>query len=183
MLDVRLAPAATSTAEPVFDVAGDPRALRDEAAKLARTLTGRRVTLAGPGLAGDRLAAVVEGLVLGAYRFSLVPDPGALRRVDLLAGVTDSDGLDRGLRQARAAVLARDLANTPANTKTPAWLAGSAARALTQRGRRRRRPRRGVAGRARLRRRAGRRCGFGVPTPPGRGDVAPATGPARASTW
>ena len=130
MLDVRLAPAATSTAEPVFDGSGDPRVLRDQAGNLARTLTAKRVALNEPGLSGPQLAAVVEGLVLGAYCFSLAPNPDGLKRIDLVA-VSDTDGLERGLRQARATVLARDLANTPANVKTPAWLAGVAQRELT----------------------------------------------------
>lgn len=134
MLDVRPAPAgAIPDSEAVVET-GEPAELRRVAAELARGLTGRRVTLARPQLSGERLTAFVEGLVLGAYRFSMATDqPERLRRVDLV-DVEDVPALERGLLNAEATVWARDLANTPASTKTPTWLGAAAKRELTRAG-------------------------------------------------
>ena len=106
--------------------------LRRAAAELARKAqadgTERLVVDAG-ALAGDRLAAVVEALVLGAYRFTLDGEPGASVRIEL-AGAQDAAAVERGRRSAAAAVWARDLANTPGATCNPAWLGTQAARRL-----------------------------------------------------
>jgi leucyl aminopeptidase len=80
--------------------------------------------------------AVVEGLGLAAYRFSRASTrpPDGLRRVDL--AVADPGGCDlveavaRGQAAVRAVHLARDLTNTPAAEKSPAWLGAAVARGL-----------------------------------------------------
>jgi len=123
MLDVRLA--APAPGAPPAPRARSADQLRRRAGELGRALQGDRTVLDAAGLAGDRLSAVVEGLVLGAYRIADAP-----RRLVELAGADDADALARGLRAASATVWARDLANTPASTKTPAWLAAQAAREL-----------------------------------------------------
>jgi leucyl aminopeptidase len=83
------------------------------------------------GLAGDRLAAFAEGLVLGCYRFTRASSPEPGPDVIELCGASDAQALERGLRAAAATVWARDLANTRSGQKTPAWLAAQAARTLT----------------------------------------------------
>jgi leucyl aminopeptidase len=127
VVDVRLVrepPAGTAAA----DEPDNPAAVRAAAANLVRSLPEGRTGLARPGLGGDRLTAYVEGLVLGGYRYSLVrPEPH--RAVDL-AAEDDPAAVERGVRAARATVWARDLANTPAGTKTPAWLGEQARREL-----------------------------------------------------
>ena len=97
-------------------------ALREAAGLLARDLAPGRTVLARPGLAGARLSAFVEGLALGSYRYSLHTAPHGRRRIVEIAGVDDVDALERGLANAAAQLWARDLANTPSATKTPAWL-------------------------------------------------------------
>jgi leucyl aminopeptidase len=129
MLDVRIAP-------PSADALSIPRAggadrLRRAAGELARTIDDHRAVLDASGLSGERLVAVVEGLVLGAYRFSLATQPTPGLRLIELAGAEDSAAVSRGLRNARAGAWARTLADTRSATKTPAWLATTAARVLT----------------------------------------------------
>lgn len=123
MLDVRLA--APAPGAPQAPRARGTDELRRRAGELGRGLRDETTVLDAAGLAGDRLSAVVEGLVLGGYRIADAP-----RRIVELAGADDADALARGLRAASATVWARDLANTPASTKTPAWLAAQAAREL-----------------------------------------------------
>jgi leucyl aminopeptidase len=129
MLEVRIAPIGRSP-DVQADVPGEVSEVRRAAGRLARDLPPGRSTMAAGELAGERLAAFVEGLVLGCYRFSLASRrPESPRRVDL-AGVRDAAALQRGLDNARATVWARDLTNTPAGTKTPTWLATQARREL-----------------------------------------------------
>ena len=115
---------------------GEPSALRLAAAALARQHRGldRLVTTLGAG-GGARARAVVEGFVLGSYsppRTGLSEGPRPpLRRVDVVGRVAQAD-LDHGLVVAEAAVLARDLAQTPSSTKGPAWLAGRARRTAAE---------------------------------------------------
>jgi leucyl aminopeptidase len=128
--EVRLAPAVADAraVEPVE--AGQPALARLAAGRLARSSTLGALTVDGSALSGARLTAFVEGLVLGAYRFSMrSTPPGGLRSVEL-AGASDAEALERGLRNARATTWARDLTNTPASVKTPDWLARQAAQAL-----------------------------------------------------
>ena len=145
MLDVRLVPSVTDRTDgtdgtdgPVVSLprGGAADQLRRAAAELARGTTARRLVVDAAGLSGNRLAAVVEGLVLGAYRFRVGSRPAAGLQLAELTGAHDTDDTDntaalaRGLRAAAATVWARDLANTPAATKSPAWLAAQAAREL-----------------------------------------------------
>jgi leucyl aminopeptidase len=126
-VEVRLVREPLSGTAPATE-ADDPVAVRTAAANLARSLPEGRTSMARPGLAGERLTAYVEGLLLGGYRYSLVrAEPQ--RAVDL-AAEDEPDAVERGLRAGRATLWARDLANTPAATKTPAWLADQARRAL-----------------------------------------------------
>ena len=130
MLDVRLAPRGDRGTAVAIPRGGGAGELRRAAAQLTRGTSSERLVLDSAGLSGTRLAAVVEGLVLGAYRFRVgsgpVPGPSTVE----LAGADDAEALAHGLRAAAATVWARDLANTPAATKTPAWLAAQAAREL-----------------------------------------------------
>ena len=128
MIDIRIA-SAPSEAEPVIETAG-VGALREAGGLLARDLPPGRTVLARPGLDGDRLAAFVEGLALGAYRYSLASGPPPAPSSVEIAEVDDAGAIERGLRNAAATTWARDLANTPAATKTPAWLGRAATEQL-----------------------------------------------------
>jgi leucyl aminopeptidase len=128
MVQVRLAPPA-GDATPV-EVGDDPTEVRLAAGRLARDLPAGRSRLAATGLAGTRLAAFVEGLVLGCYRFTRASAPAPGPTVVELCGAEDVDALETGLRNAGATAWARDLANAR-REKTPAWLAAQAARELT----------------------------------------------------
>ena len=76
------------------------------------------------------MRALAEGLLLGGYSFKVTnnPKPDTLASVtlvvDRLAGVAQA--ARDGVTTATATILARDLANTPSSTKTPAWLARQA---------------------------------------------------------
>ncbi|GAB2478451.1 leucyl aminopeptidase family protein [Jatrophihabitans fulvus] len=140
MLDVRAVVAGRATGRrrrdtedgPVRpDLPGPVSEVRRAAGAIARTLPAGRSVLETPDLAGDRLAAFAEGLALGTYRWTEASEPRPLpSRVDLL-GADDRDGaIARGLDSAAATSWARDLANTPAGTKTPAWLGAQAEKQL-----------------------------------------------------
>jgi leucyl aminopeptidase len=109
-----------------LDQDGNPDALRLSAGRLARELGAGPHRLAAAGLAGDTLAATVEGLVLGRYTFGYATTRHTERTTFELCGATDQAALDRGLRAARSTAWARDLANAR-HEKTPAWLAARAA--------------------------------------------------------
>jgi leucyl aminopeptidase len=130
MIEVRLAGPAGSASDGVVETAS-PDALRDAAASLARALPAGRTVLTRPGLSGARLRAFVEGLSLGGYRYTLATSPAPAKRVVELAEVDDADSFEQGRRSAAATAWARDLANTPSDTKTPAWLGAQAERVLT----------------------------------------------------
>jgi len=110
------------------------------AAKKARSLKAAGMVLSHPSPEGvsaeDAAQAAAEGAALGLYRFRKyksaaddsedgedgVSDPG----VDLLAADDEAAtrrGAEAGEKIARGACLARDLANEPANTATPEFLA------------------------------------------------------------
>ncbi|MEU2612535.1 leucyl aminopeptidase family protein [Micromonospora sp. NPDC007271] len=108
--------------------AGDEHAWRSAGAALARAAKNETcVTVALP--AGDpaALRGLVEGLLLGSYRFRLTEAGGtpALAEVDVVVG--DPEALAPTLATARTTAemtrLARDLTNTPSSTKNPAWFA------------------------------------------------------------
>jgi leucyl aminopeptidase len=103
---------------------GSAAALRRVGTALARHAKGR-TTLVVAAPDGDH-AALAEGLVLGSYEFRIggAAKKPAVRTVVVAGG--DDEAVRRGSAIARATVLARDLANTPSLTKSPAWLADRA---------------------------------------------------------
>ena len=86
------------------------------------------------GQPAESVRAFAEGLLLGSYRFSLAS--GAAQetgpsevRILVPAGDQEATAAVSAARAVAEAVgLARDLANMPSSRKTPAWLAGEAAR-------------------------------------------------------
>ena len=117
--------------------------LGDESAADARkagAALGRRAAPERGMLAAATLgqpAAVVrafaEGLLLGSYRFSLASAAASRGPSEVRMLVPAGDGeaaaaVTTAREVAGAAGLARDLVNMPSGRKTPAWLAGEAAR-------------------------------------------------------
>ncbi|SCE77154.1 leucyl aminopeptidase family protein [Micromonospora mirobrigensis] len=107
---------------------GDEAGWRTAGAALARAARAEnRLVVALP--AGDPAAVrgLVEGLLLGSYRFRLTEagEAPALRDVDLL--VADVEAYRPVLEVARTTAemtrLARDLTNMPSSTKDPEWFA------------------------------------------------------------
>ncbi|MDQ2797053.1 MAG: leucyl aminopeptidase family protein [Actinomycetota bacterium] len=128
MLDVRAAESDDTAT--VVDLPESVEELRTAAGAFAKELPAGASAVAVDGLSGERLTAFTEGLILGAYRFTLATK--AVRgpsRVEL-CGASDTDAVERGRESASATCWARDLANTRSNIKTPAWLAQQAAREL-----------------------------------------------------
>ncbi|MDT4891034.1 MAG: leucyl aminopeptidase, partial [Pseudonocardiales bacterium] len=128
MLDVRLA--AASDAFPAaetrrVDTRGRSSQLRLAAGLLSRELD-KPAALDVSGLTGERLSAFVEGLVLGGHRLA-GPTAAPADLPVRLVGVQDESALERGRSAAAATMWARELANTPASTKTPSWLGTRAA--------------------------------------------------------
>ncbi|HEY0186520.1 MAG TPA: leucyl aminopeptidase family protein [Cellulomonas sp.] len=125
---------------------GTPDSLRRSGAALARATRGleRVVTTvatepgarsSGSRAAGpaDALRAFAEGYLLAAYRVQRIGAEPASRTAparELLVvgreGVRLQAALDEAVRGATATWLVRDLANTPSNIKSPAWLADRA---------------------------------------------------------
>ena len=119
--------------------AGGADDLRRAAAVLTRAAGRERrlVSLLGAGLDPAALRAVVEGAGLAAYRYTVATGSRAsgLRRLDLAVPEPGDPSLlaavERALATVRAVCWARDLVNTPALEKSPAWLANQADRQLT----------------------------------------------------
>ncbi len=111
---------------------GSPQALRKAGAALARQSRDRArvATTTLADLEADAARAFVEGYLLAGYRFSRKSEPpeSVDQTVDLVVADPGSyqEAVDRGVVTGRAVRLARDLANTPANEKSPAWLAEQA---------------------------------------------------------
>jgi leucyl aminopeptidase len=112
--------------------------LRRAAGKVARTASrfdSLASTLAKAARPADQaVQAVIEGLLLGSYRFDRfkspsrngdTPDRLALETVTLL-GVDEREAARRAEISAESVAWARDLVNTPAGTATPAFLAAEA---------------------------------------------------------
>ncbi|MFI6325206.1 leucyl aminopeptidase [Nonomuraea sp. NPDC050556] len=101
-----------------------PRALRKAAAALTRRARGRQsLTVVLPS---GSSSAFVEAALLAAYTFKIgAPGKLSVRELVLVGG--DEAPVRRGETVAQAVALARDLANTPASVKNPAWLAERAA--------------------------------------------------------
>ena len=114
-----------------------PEKLRRAAATVsrrARTLKAESVALSLPTPTdlnvGTTARVVAEGAALGLYRFGRYKtgeknDDGGPENFDLLLGGEEeaSLGAEIGEKVAAGAALARDLANEPSNTATPAYLA------------------------------------------------------------
>jgi leucyl aminopeptidase len=115
---------------------GSARDARRSGAALARATRGCQHVVAtlGDGGGAESFRAFVEGLLLGGY----TPPSSGLRprdeqraagRVTLVTGpgsrvrAAAARGLALGTAHAGATILARDLAETPANVKNPDWLA------------------------------------------------------------
>jgi leucyl aminopeptidase len=111
-----------------------PADMRKAGAALGcKAARGRRVvTTAILGQPADRAQAFAEGVMLGAYRFTLassVSSDGEPAGVQLLvAGEDGTRAVERAAIVARAVSLARDLANMPSALKSPEWLAAEAVR-------------------------------------------------------
>jgi leucyl aminopeptidase len=90
------------------------------------------------GQPAGAVRAFAEGLLLGSYRFSLASQPasGGPSEVRMLvsAAAEAAEAVTAARTVAEAVGLARDLANMPSGRKTPAWLAGEAARAAAASG-------------------------------------------------
>ena len=110
---------------------GTPRDLRRAGAAVARATRGLRtvVTTVGADGGAEGTAALVEGYVLGSYRHPSratgSPAPAAARSLVLLGRYPDA-AVVAGRIAAQATWLARTLAATPSDTKTPAWFADRA---------------------------------------------------------
>ncbi|MFC9324551.1 leucyl aminopeptidase family protein [Kitasatospora sp. NPDC057015] len=116
----------------------DAAALRDAAAAFAGAAAreGRLALLfpSGTGVAPAEAAqALVEGVLLARYRFEVLkrePQAVPVEALTLLVAEPERAEAERGLRRgllfARAAMLARDLANSPPSLLTAAVLAESA---------------------------------------------------------
>ncbi|GAB2687697.1 leucyl aminopeptidase family protein [Thalassiella azotivora] len=110
---------------------GGPTALRRAGAALARATrgAGRVATTAVHGATGEAVRAFTEGYLLGAYSpprtgTSEGPRPPATELV--LLGCRRADDVERARTAARATWVVRDLAATPASTKSPQWVADQA---------------------------------------------------------
>lgn len=113
----------------------DPAAVRTAAAMLARAASSyRRLSIEVPEheLSPSGLAALVEGYLLGGYRFaghrSAPQDAGARQQVDVIASESPQNlaALTAGQLAGGAVVLARDLVNEPGGVLTPRAFAGLA---------------------------------------------------------
>ena len=106
---------------------GGPGALRRAGAAAARRAKGSAslaVDLRGLALDGAGLRALVEGLLLASYGFTVKDGaPRALTEVVLVGPTALQSDLEAAVIVATASAAARDLVNTPSLTKTPAWLA------------------------------------------------------------
>ncbi|TCB99679.1 leucyl aminopeptidase family protein [Micromonospora zingiberis] len=114
---------------------GDESAWRAAGAALARAAKDEtHLTVALPvGGSPEAVRGLVEGLLLGSYRYRLAADAEApaLTGVDL--AVAEPDAGQQAVEQARTTArmtrLARDLTNTPSSVKNPQWFASQVAEA------------------------------------------------------
>jgi leucyl aminopeptidase len=123
VIDLRTPASRVGTAD-MAAPSGSPAQVRLAAGVLAREFD-EPLALDCVDLSGAQLTALAEGLLLGGHRLK-----GEVRTRVELVGVTDADAVAVGRENANATLWARDLANTPAAVKTPAWLGKQAERAL-----------------------------------------------------
>ncbi|VVJ24605.1 Cytosol aminopeptidase PepA (EC [Amycolatopsis camponoti] len=127
---------------------GEPKQYRKAGAALVRAVNAgladdvdhggkafRVVQLVLPEEAsGEHVTELALGLLLGGYKFKVTGEDAApsVRTVRLVAHdravPTFTELVSRASVLAASTALTRDLANTPSNIKTPAWLADTAAR-------------------------------------------------------
>lgn len=111
--------------------AGSPADLRLAGAAAGRSTRGRaQVVLLAPSADEVGQGAFVEGAVLGGWSPAKFTGgswrPGAEVATDVLLVDAEADVVERAVRRARATLVARNLANTPSNIKSPAWMARQA---------------------------------------------------------
>ncbi|GLY41668.1 leucyl aminopeptidase [Amycolatopsis sp. NBRC 101858] len=123
---------------------GEPKQYRKAGAALGRAVNAgladdvdhggkafRAVQLVLPEEAsGEHVTELALGLLLGGYRFKVTgedPSP-SVRTVRLVGHESFTEHVSRAAVLAASTALTRDLANTPSNIKSPAWLADTAAR-------------------------------------------------------
>jgi leucyl aminopeptidase len=117
----------------------DVRTFAAAAVRRAQALAeagARRLVLAVDSAAapagGDEVRAAIEASLLAGYRFreTSSPHPGRLAALTVVAADADDAAVAAAARAgeitATSVAWARDLVNTPSNTKDPAWLAGQA---------------------------------------------------------
>ncbi|RIV31314.1 leucyl aminopeptidase family protein [Micromonospora radicis] len=117
---------------------GDEAAGRAAGAALFRAARDEtHITFALPaGVSPETVRGLVEGLLLGSYRFRLGADPDAPALVGVDLAVTDPDAYQPVVEVARTTArmtrLARDLTNTPSSVKNPQWFADQVAEAAAE---------------------------------------------------
>jgi leucyl aminopeptidase len=112
---------------------GSDAAWRTAGAAVGRATRGRGevVHAVGDAATGGALPAYVEAAVLASWASPRWTREGAVAGCEpsvtaLVTGTADPAPVQRAVVRARAQLLARGLAATPSNTKTPAWLAEQA---------------------------------------------------------
>ncbi|GAB3851745.1 hypothetical protein GCM10029963_40090 [Micromonospora andamanensis] len=117
--------------------AADEAAWRASGAALARAAKDEtHVTLALPaGAPPEAVRGLVEGLLLGSYRFRLAADADGPTLTDVDLAVTEPEAYEQAVTVARTTArmtrLARDLTNMPSSVKNPQWFAEQVAEAVT----------------------------------------------------
>lgn len=148
-LDTPLVVAVGLGAEPEADAGYDAEALRRAAGVAARGLSGtKKAAFALPVDGPGALAAIAEGVLLGAYAFDAYKESptdekaedgsGPLGEAVLLGGAEGEDGFQAAVDRARAIGeelnRARDLVNTPPNDLDPEAFAAVARAAADEHG-------------------------------------------------
>jgi leucyl aminopeptidase len=110
---------------------GGAGSMRRAGAAVGRTLrtpsaADGPVGVVGLGVGPEGVRAFAEGLALAAYTFRVSGPAPVTPQVVLVAPSGRQEAVRRAGVTARAVHLARDLANTPSSTKSPAWLADQA---------------------------------------------------------
>ena len=100
---------------------------------------GAVVHAVGEAAGAAGLTAYVEGVVLGSWASPRWTRQGAVAGAEpadtaVVTGTTAAEVVARAVTRARAQLVARGLAVTPSNTKTPAWVAGQARTAARRSG-------------------------------------------------
>jgi len=129
-------PPGTATVRRVILVGtddGTPAAWRTAGAAVGRATRdrGEVVHAVGGSAPAGALAGYVESVVLASWASPRFTREGAVAGCApavsaVVTGTGDADAVDRAVVRARAQLVARSLAATPSNTKSPAWLAGRA---------------------------------------------------------